>query len=126
MEAVQINLGSVLPLPNTGFDKYKCYEEKLSVQVDMISGRRVAEQRGKVWKASYEGDYISAGQMRQALELLHSAGPIPCTVLTPSGETVTANFFPENIVRPTLMGFDATEPIWRGLAFTLREARPHR
>lgn len=126
MDPVQIVLGNELPMPNAGFDKYKCWEEMLSVQVDMISGRRVSERRGKVWRASYQADYIDSDTLKAALAMLHSGAPIVCTVLTPQGGTVTSSFLVDSITRPTLMGFDGAEPIWRGLAFELREETPHK
>lgn len=51
----QLVLDGVL-LPRSSHDRYACWEEDLSVQVDMISGRRVIESRGKIWKASYQFD----------------------------------------------------------------------
>ena len=44
----QLVLDGVL-LPRSSHDRYACWEEDLSVQVDMISGRRVIESRGKIW-----------------------------------------------------------------------------
>lgn len=121
----QIIVGNV-PLPECTNDRYSCWEEMLSVQADMISGRRVIEQRGKVWKASYTYDYLEDGVLRPLLAVLRGDAPIIATVLPDnSTETVTSSFVVESLTPPKLLAFDGTEPVWHGLAFTLREERPH-
>ena len=123
--SAQIILES-LRLPESANDNYSCWEELLSVQVDMISGRRVIEARGKVWKAVYTYDYLEDGTLRPLLSALRSGAPVPATVLPDDrAEPVTSTFVVESVTPPTLLAFDGTTPIWHGLSFTLREERPH-
>lgn len=123
----QVNLDNVLPLPEVSRDNYSCWEEPLSVQIDMISGRRVIEARGKVWKASYSYDYMDNDLTRQALEILRRGAPIVATVLPDnSDEPVTSTFVVESLTPPKLLAFDGATPIWHGLGFTLREEYPHK
>lgn len=115
------------PLPECTNDRYSCWEEPLSVQVDMISGRRVIETRGKVWKASYAYDYLEDSVLRPVLEALRSGAPVIATVLPDNAtETVTSSFVVESVTQPKLLAFDGTTPIWHGLGFVLREEYPHR
>lgn len=120
----QINIAG-LELPETSHDRYSCPEAELSVQVDMISGRRVIEQRGKVWKPSYAYDYMGDSLTRALLPVLRSGAPVLARVRTDTGEQVTAQFVVESLTPPKVLAFDGVEPIWHGLAFVLREERPH-
>ena len=113
-------------MPEISRDGYSCWEEDLSVQVDMISGRRVVERRGKVWKLSASYDYLEDSVLRPALAVLRSSAPFIATVLPDNdSETVTSKFLVESLTPPKLLAFDGETPVWHGLAFTLREERPH-
>ena len=114
------------PLPEPPFDQYSCWEDMLSVQVDMISGRRVVEQRGKVWRVSVSYDYLTEAEEKPVMAALRTAGPLIATVLPDNGEgRITSSFLVESITQPTLLAFDGDQPLWHGLGFTLREERPH-
>lgn len=125
----QIILGEVL-LPEVSRDQYQCWTEDLSVQIDMISGRRVIETRGAVWKVSYSYDYMGEELMRRALAVLRSGAPFIATVLPDnSDETVTSKFVTESLSPPS-MAFsrrrgDAEKAFWHKISFVLREERPH-
>lgn len=112
-------------LPETSHDRYSCGETPLSVQVDMISGRRVIEERDLVYKVTYSHDYIEDSVLRPALAALRG-GKLIAAVLTDMGETVTASFVVESLTDPKILTFEGAEPIWHGLAFTLREEFPHK
>lgn len=121
----QMIIGGVL-LPEVSKDQYSCWEEPLSVQLDMISGRRVIETRGKVWKASYSYDYMGNELMRMALAVLRSGAPFIATVLPDnSDETVTSSFLVETMTNPTFAFSRSGTPFWHNFSFTLREERPH-
>lgn len=96
------------------------------MQVDMISGRRVIESRGKVWKASYQFDTMGNEKLRQVLAVLRSGAPFVATVLPDiSDETVTSTFLVESITQPTF-AFEADgNAVWHNLSFTIREEEPH-
>lgn len=121
----QLILNGIL-LPRSSHDRYSCWEENLSVQVDMISGRRVIESRGKVWKASYQFDTMGNEKLRQVLAVLRSGAPFLATVLPDiSDETVTSTFLVESITQPTF-AFEADgKAVWHNLGFTIREEEPH-
>lgn len=113
-------------LPQSSHDRYACWEEDLSVQVDMISGRRVIESRGKIWKASYSFDYMGNEKLRQVLAVLRSGAPFPATVLPDnSDEPVTSIFLVESITQPTFAFSRGGVGLWHNLAFTIREEEPH-
>ena len=120
----QINLNG-LNLPEVSRDRYSCWEEDLSVQVEMISGRVVIESRGKVWKASYQYDYMGNTLLRLLLAQLRTGAPVMATVLTDSGETVTGRFVVESVTQPTFAFSRGGEGLWHNVGFTLREERPH-
>lgn len=92
----------------------------------MISGRRVIESRGKVWKASYQFDTMGNEKLRQVLAVLRSGAPFLATVLPDiSDETVTSTFLVESITQPTF-AFEADgKAVWHNLGFTIREEEPH-
>lgn len=113
-------------LPQSSHDRYACWEEDLSVQVDMISGRRVIESRGKVWKASYSFDTLDAGTLRLLLGVLRSGAPFPATVLPDNrDEPVTSTFLVESVTQPTFAFAVDGKAVWHNLAFTIREEEPH-
>lgn len=125
----QIIFGNVLPLPEVSRDQYSCWEEDLSVQVDMVSGRRVIETRGKVQKAKWGYDYMGREMLNAALSYLRSGAPFVCTVLRPTGDYYTSNFLVESMTHPT-MAFsrrkgDKEEDFWHQISFVLREEKPH-
>lgn len=125
----QIVIGNV-KLPEVSRDNYSCWEELLSVQVDMISGRRVIERRGKVWKVSYSYDYLGENTLRLLLAVLRAGTPVIATVLPDDrDETVTSTFVVESVSNPT-MAFsrrkgDTENAFWHKISFVLREERPH-
>lgn len=113
-------------VPDVSMDKYACWEEMLSVQADMISGRRVIEQRGKVWKAEQAHDCLDNEILRRILAVLRSGAPFAATVLPDNGGApVSSVFVTESLTRPTFLTEDNGVPIWHGLAFTIREEEPH-
>ena len=115
-----------MKLPQSSHDRYACWEEDLSVQVDMISGRRVIESRGKVWKASYTFDTLDAGTLRLLLAVLRSGAPFPATVLPDNrDEPVTSIFLVESMTQPTFAFAVDGKAVWHNLGFTIREEEPH-
>lgn len=123
----QINLDNVLPLPEVSRDQYSCWEELLSVQVDMVSGRRVIERRGKIWKASYSYDYMGNDLMRLALNILRSGAPFVATVLPDNSDTpVTSTFIVESLDPPKMAFSRRDNAFWHKISFVLREERPHK
>ena len=113
-------------LPEVSRDNYPCWEDDLSAQQDMISGRRVIERRGKVWKVSYSYDYMGSEKLKILLSMLHSNAPVLCNVLTPlSNELYTAYFVVESVSGPTMAFSRKDNAFWHQISFTLREEKPH-
>lgn len=125
----QIILGNVLHLPEVSRDQYSCWEDDLSVQVDMISGRRVVETRGRVQKVRYSYDYMGKEKLNEVLAVLRSEGSFVATVLRDTGDYYTSKFLTESIGPPS-MAFsrrqgDEEADFWHNISFVLREERPH-
>lgn len=122
----QINLGNVLPLPEVSRDRYSCWEEILSVQKPMISGRLIIEGRGKIWRASYSYDYMGNSTMRAALEILRSGAPFVATVLPDNSDKPVTSTFVCTRLDPPKMAFSRKDnAYWHQISFELREERPH-
>lgn len=121
----QIILEDIL-LPEASYGKFSCWEENLSVQIEMISGRMVTEIRGKVWKASWSYDYLDNETTRKILGVLRSGKPIQAAVLPDNSDSlVPGRFLVESLTPPVYLCSDGGVPLWHGLAFTLREVDPH-
>lgn len=125
----QIILPDGIALPEASGDKYACWEETLTRQVKMISGRVVLEAIGKkhkIWRAKWAYDYLDNETTRRILPVLRSAVPLVVSVLpNDRDEMVTSSFVVDSLTEPSFLFFDNGEPAWHGLAFTLREERPH-
>ena len=123
---IQLILNGQVELPETSRDKYKCYPATLSQQVDMISGRRVLEERGHVQMIEYSYDYMGNELMRAVLGILRGGTSFPVAYLPDEGDTlVTGMFLTESITQPTMAFSKAGVPYWHNFAFTLREGKPH-
>ena len=112
--------------PEPDFDGYRAWEDTLREQITMISGRIVEEVRGKVWRVEYTSGRMSDALTRQLLTALRAKGSKPVTFLPDDSDDMKAStFLVESLTPPTLAFFDGSEPVWTGLAFTLREVKPH-
>lgn len=65
-----------MALPYVSGDRYSAHPATLSRQVEMISGRVVSEERGKVWRITYSADYID--EHLRADELVSVVGQEGC------------------------------------------------
>ena len=123
---IQVILNGQVELPETSRDKYKCYPATLSQQVDMISGRRVLEERGHVQMIEYSYDYMGNELMRAVLGILRGGTSFPVAYLPDEGDTlVTGMFLTESITQPTFAFSRSGVPYWHNFGFTLREVKPH-
>ena len=125
MIAEQLQIGGV-SLPISSNDKYSCWEEPLVVSVDMISGRRVQELRGKVWHASYSFDRLNNDTLRSVLSVLRSGEPFQAFILPDTqDEMIAGTFVLESITPPTFAFLQNGSSVWHNLAFQIREEAPH-
>ena len=123
---IQLILNGQVELPETSRDKYRCYPATLSQQVDMISGRRVLEERGHVQMIEYSYDYMGNALMRAVLGILRGGTSFPVAYLPDEGdELVTGMFLTESITQPTFAFSRSGVPYWHNFGFTLREVKPH-
>lgn len=124
MTQLIINNSIVLPYASGG--KYAAWEEPLSVQLDMISGRRVEEQRGLVWRVRYEYDYMGNALMRQLLAALRTGGALNVQFLPDTGDTLlTSTFLRDSLAEPVFAFGRGGVGYWHGICFELREVSPH-
>ena len=122
----QLILNGQVELPETSRDKYRCYPATLSQQVDMISGRRVLDERGHVQMIEYSYDYMGNELMRAVLGILLGGTSFPVAYLPDEGDTlVTGMFLTESITQPSMAFSRSGVPYWHNFAFTLREVKPH-
>ncbi len=113
-------------VPEADFDGYHAYEEKLTEQIPMISGRMVEEVQGIVWRIDYTSGRMRDGETKRLLSALRTKGSKTAAFLPDNGDVlVTSTFLVETLTPPVLAFFDGAEPVWRGLGFTLREVKPH-
>ena len=122
MRQLQIN---GLDLPETSWDRYRCYENILSQKVEMISGRVTEEIRGKVWKIEYSYDYMGAAEYRRLLNILRG-GRLLNVVFLPDNDIIykTGRFIVESL-SPASYAFSRDGvPRWHNFSFVLREERP--
>ena len=123
---IQLILNGQVELPETSRDKYRCYPATLSQQVDMISGRRVLEERGHVQMIEYSYDYMGNELMRAVLEVLRSGNSFPAAYLPDSGDQLVSSvFLCTSLTQPTFAFSRRGVPYWHNFAFTLREVKPH-
>lgn len=122
----QLILNNTIYLPETSWNKYRCYPQELSVQRDMISGRRVLEVRGHVQVVEYEYDYMGNDLMRQVNAVLRSGGPFAAAYLPDSGDNlVVSTFLTQDFPTPEYAFSRNGAPYWHNVSFTLREVSPH-
>ena len=113
-------------VPEPDFDGYHAYEDILREQIPMISGRMTEEVRGKVWRIDYTSGNMVDSTKRQLMAALRAKGSKAVAFLPDNGdELIPSTFLVESLTPPVLAFFDCTEPVWKGLAFSLREVKPH-
>lgn len=125
---IQLILDGIV-MPEVSKNKYKAEEVSLSKQVEMISGRIVLEEQGKVWmiSCSYSYLYDKDGTVLPAvLNTLRGSKPFVATFLPDNGnELLASTFIATSITSPSISFSSGGVPYWTGLAFTLREVKPH-
>lgn len=122
----QLILNGDIALPQTSWSKYRSYPSVLNQQVEMISGRMVAEVRGIVQMIEYSYDYMGNDLMRQALAVLRSGSAFPVAYLPDEGDQLVSGvFLCTSITQPVFAFSRAGAPYWHNFGFILREVKPH-
>lgn len=115
-----------LTLPYVKGGGYRCREEVLSKQLEMISGRMVEEVRGLVWVIEYTAPTLDNTTMAELMKLLRHSKIFPVTFL-PDNSTglMTSTFLCTQRSTPSFIMEHLGEPVWNNVSFTLREVEPH-
>lgn len=125
MKPIQLIIDGV-QLPTSTRDRYQAYEEDLTVEVNMISGRAVDEVRGQVWRINYAYDYMGDEKLQEVLTVLRRRGSKTVTFQPDNGGAlITGTFKLTSLTPPTLAFYKDGTPKWHNLAFSLREVKPH-
>ena len=119
--------------PLTGFfgqpgqpDAGRTPKKEMYTQVlrDLEEIRQTAERSGRL--VMYAENYIYATPVQRAAQLLRAKGSKAVAFLPENGdELIPSTFLVESLTPPVLAFFDGTDPVWKGLAFSLREVKPH-
>lgn len=118
-----------IKMPEVNKNKYKAEEVPLSKLVEMISGRMVIEERGKVWTISCAYNYLydpDGTILPLVLNTIRGGKPFIANFLPDNGkELLTSSFVTTAYTSPTMSFSVEGVPYWTGLSFTLREEEPH-
>lgn len=120
--------GVAIALPETRKGAYRAWEEDLSVEAVMISGRMVRELRGVVWRAAYQYGWFNDADRARVIAACRKGRrePILCSFLPPEGgEMQTSSFFVTACTEPKFMWSAEGAPIWADFSVELREVRCH-
>ena len=121
-----------LALPES-VKNYHAQKVPLSVDVDMISGRRVRELVGMVWSATYQYGYLS-DYVKDTLISVCEKGqmqPIRCGILLPksSDGLYTNDFIVTSFTYPKFFWSRNSKgniiPVWGDFNLELREVKPN-
>lgn len=120
--------GMAVALPESIKGGYAVYEEDLTVEVEMISGRLVKELRGTVWRVNYQYGFFNDADRARVITACRKGRrePILCSFLPPEGgEMQTSTFFVTEFTEPKFMWSREGAPLWADFSVSLREVRPH-
>lgn len=130
MTQLILDMGGVaIALPESQKGGYRAWEEDLSVQIVMISGRMVTEIRGTVWRIDYQYGFFNDTDRTRVISACRKGRrePIICSFLPPEGgEMVTSNFWVTSFSEPKFMWSTDKKPLWGDFSVELREVRSHR
>lgn len=115
-------------LPYISGDRYRCYEEELSRTKVMAAGNLTKEvlDPGLVWRADYSCDDMDETTFRTVRAILHSGTTFTAAVLPENGdEMITITALMTAYTPPTFAFAENGKPVWRGMAFSIREVAPH-
>lgn len=120
--------GAAIALPESIKGGYSAYEEDLSVEVTMISGRMVKELTGVVWRVEYQYGFFNDIDRARVIQACRKGKrtPILCAFLPPeSEETITSAFWVTSFTEPKFMWSSDVKPMWGNFSVSLREVRSH-
>ena len=120
--------GYSIRLPESIKKGYTAYEEDLSEDVTMISGRVVRELRGVVWRIEYQYGYFSEEEKNRVIAACRKGRqqPITCAFLPPDSDAMlVSTFLVTSFQSPRFMWSTDGKPLWADFSIQLREVNPH-
>lgn len=115
-----------IAMPEVSKNRYRCAPQELSQSIEMISGRMVKEVRGYVQVIQAQYSYIDKTTWERLAPVLRSKKSFTVAYLPDDGtDLVTGTFLVTSITDPTFSFSANGIPYWTGLAFSLREVKPH-
>lgn len=115
-----------ITMPEISKNRYRCAPQELGQSIEMISGRLVKEVRGYVQVIQAQYSYIEKDLWYRIAPVLRSKGSFPVLYLPDDGTNMmSGTFVVSSITDPTFAFSSNGVPYWTGLAFTLREVKPH-
>mgnify|MGYP000781705816 CR=1 FL=1 len=116
-----------ITLPKSSNDNYRCYASPQTVQLDMISGRRVSEVRGgKVQIIEWAYDTLDDTVWRPLSAALRSGAAMTVAYLPDDSDTmVSSKFLLTSMTNPSFAFEVDGRAVWHNVSFSLREVRPH-
>lgn len=129
MTQLILDMGSTaIALPESIKGGYTAYEEDLTVEIEMISGRLVKELRGTVWRVNYQYGFFNDLDRSRVIKACRKGRkyPIICSFLPPDGgDMITSTFYATSFTEPKFMWSADGKPLWGDFSVSLREERPH-
>ena len=125
--------GLNVEMPESQKKGYSAFEEDLSVEVVMVSGRLTREVRGSVWRISYQYGFFDNEMKSKVMEACRKGRkqPIRCGFLEPTSEGVLtySDFLVTGLTEPKFMWSNNQNglpvPLWADFGVELREVQPH-
>lgn len=114
-------------LPEVDGQKYTVDYERLSVSVQMISGRTVQEVRGNVPIVSYTAGLLDNSTMAALMTAMRSHTALTVSYLpqeSTTGALTEAAFVVDSFTAPQFLLAQDSTPYWTGFACKLRGVRP--
>lgn len=108
-------------------DGYKVYEKTLDVELRMVSGRMVREERGKVWVIEVSFSAIDPDTLTRLDTVIRSRKTHNIAFLPANGQTEvrTGEFLLTSLPTPALFSWLSDLPEWSGYSLIFEEVKPH-
>lgn len=120
--------GVAIALPESRKGGYTAYEEDLSVDVVMASGRMVKELTGVVWRVNYQYGWFNDTDRARVISACRKGRrePILCSFIPPEGgEEKISRFWVTAFSEPKFMWSSDGKPLWADFSVSLREVYSH-
>lgn len=121
----QLTIGSII-LPESIGDGYKVYDDRLSQNVQMISGKWVQEVRGYTTVIEYQYGALPDATFKALLPLLRSGETLDVFYVVPETDiTQYEKMIVDSYSQPKYMFTHGTDPVWLDFSMKLKGVYPH-